>query len=223
MANLLIASSNATFRRRLAQRLRRKPHIKRIHEATDRAGIERALATFTPRVLLLGFPMKGVDRLESVQRIRALSPTARIILLVESPDDSEALRAFIYGASGYCARKTDPKMLLKAIERVQRGDIWVPRKIILKLIQELTARESAHEGKADKQLRPLTRREREIVNLITTGARNKEIASRLSITERTVKAYLTSIFRKVGVSDRLRLAIYALKVELPGSSPSLRD
>lgn len=167
--------------------------------------------------------MKGLDRLESLQRIRALSPATRTILLVDSPDDSEAVRALVYGASGYCSRKTDPEILLKAIELVRRGEIWVGRKVILKLIQELTALHSAREAQAAKPLRLLTRREREIVELIATGARNKEIASRLSITERTVKAHLTSVFRKVGVSDRLHLAIYALAIKLPDSYPSPRN
>ncbi|MFQ5899158.1 MAG: LuxR C-terminal-related transcriptional regulator [Candidatus Methylomirabilia bacterium] len=214
MADLLIASSDSVWRRRLAQSLRRGREVGRIREAEDRAGVENALAKLTPRVLLLDLPMEGFSGLDSLQTIRTLSPTTRTILLVSSPDDVEAVRCLKEGAAGYCSRKTESALLLKAVSLVRKGEIWVGRKVIRYLTQELAALHGKPAGKAQERLRLLTQRERQIARLIGTGASNKEIADRLSITERTVKAHLTNIFQRLGISSRLHLAIFAFEVEL---------
>lgn len=134
--DLLLASADAALRRRLVQRLRREPGI---HVARDRAGVERALAGLSPPVLVLDFSMRGFQRLESLRMIRALSPTTGTILLIESPDDDSALRALKEGARGYCARTTEPGLVVRAIQLVRQGEIWVGRKVMLRLIEELAA------------------------------------------------------------------------------------
>ncbi|MFQ5520132.1 MAG: response regulator transcription factor, partial [Candidatus Methylomirabilia bacterium] len=127
MADLLIASSDTLWRGRLRESLRRVPEVRGIHEAKDRPEAEHALSKFTPRVLVLDLSMPGLSGLDSLQTIRALSPTTRTILLVESPDDLEAVRALKEGAGGYCSRTTEPALLLKAIRLVRNGEIWVGR------------------------------------------------------------------------------------------------
>src|SRR6266550_1851533 len=111
---------------------------------------------------------------------------------------------------GYCSRKSEPALLRTAVERVRGGEIWVGRSVTGHLLEELAAVSRPRAPDAAKRLAGLTRRERELVALVAAGASNKEIAERLSIAERTVKAHLTSIFRKLGVSSRLHLAVYAL-------------
>lgn len=215
-SDLLIASSDGRLRRRLVLHFRREPGLRWIHEAKDRAEVERALPKLTPSVLLLDLPMKGFRGPESLRSIQALSPTTLTILLVESPDDSAALQALKEGARGYCSRNTEPLLLRKAVQLVRKGEIWVGRSVAVHLLEELTALHARRARPADQRLVRMTGREREIVRLIAAGASNKEIADRLSITERTVKAHLTNIFRKLGVSSRLHLAIYALETEGPG-------
>ena len=92
---------------------------------------------------------------------------------------------------------------------MQKGEIWAGRTLVARLIEELGARVRTH-PRTDSSARVggLTTREREIAGLVSGGASNKEIAARLGVTERTVKAHLTAIFRKIGVTDRLRLALY---------------
>lgn len=206
----LVAGSDPELRKRLAESLRRQPGTGRIHEAEDRAGLERTLTKLTPAVLLLDLPMRGFDGLESLETIRTLSPTTETIVLVDSPDDQAAVRALRAGAKGYCSRTTDSALLTRAVQLVRQGEIWVGRKVMLHLIEELAALHHEREGKADDWLRLLTNRERQVSGLIALGASNKEIASRLGITEKTVKAHLTSIFQKLGISSRLQLAIYGL-------------
>jgi DNA-binding NarL/FixJ family response regulator len=98
------------------------------------------------------------------------------------------------------------------VETVQKGEIWVRRDLVPHLLEELTNRTNRRAKAApappNRRLARLTPREREIVYLVGGGHSNKEIANELNVGERTVKAHMTAIFRKVGVSDRLRLALF---------------
>ena len=136
-------------------------------------------------------------------------------LLVARPDDADAVAALKQGASGYCSRQSEPTLLRRALQRVRAGEIWVGRSVTGHLLEELAALSHRRGPEAPQRLRRLTARERELVAIVAAGASNKEIAERLSIAERTVKAHLTSIFQKLGVSSRLHLAVYALEAQAP--------
>jgi DNA-binding NarL/FixJ family response regulator len=147
-------------------------------------------------------------------RVQRLRPEARVIMLTAAPDEQEGIAALKAGARGYCDRDIEPLLLLKAVGVVLEGEVWVGRKLIPHLLDELaTAREQERVGSSepDRRLERVTPRERQIVDLLSAGASNKEIAKRLNVTERTVKAHLTAIFRKLGISGRLQLALFALE------------
>jgi DNA-binding NarL/FixJ family response regulator len=169
------------------------------------------MATLTPAMLLLDLTLLQLG-IESVPVIQRLSPTTRIVLFSSNPDEREAVSALKAGARGYHGRNIDPYLLKKAVQMVQQGEIWVGRNVIPHLLSELTSlterRKRDAPAKPDGRLARLTPREREITHLIGDGASNKEISSQLNITEKTVKAHLTAIFRKLGFSDRLRLALF---------------
>ncbi len=213
--DLLIASSDCALRTRIVRTLGREADLRSIREAPDRATAERLLAALGPSVLLLDLSSKGFDGLQSLKTIRSLSPTTRTIVLADADGDLAAVRALKDGAHGYCSRNTDPGLILKAIRLVRQGEIWVGRKVMLELIDELTALHAARAVEDETRLRRLTQRERQISGLIAIGASNKEIADRLSITERTVKAHLTNIFQKLQLSSRVHLAIHALQLNSP--------
>jgi DNA-binding NarL/FixJ family response regulator len=125
---------------------------------------------------------------------------------------SEGLSALLAGAKGYCARAIDPVSLDKAVASVRDGELWMRRALVNALLAELVARTGDASNDLDKRpdrscLERLTRRQREVAEAVAVGASNKEIARRLNVTERTVKAHLTEMFRNVGVRDRLRLAL----------------
>ena len=200
-SDLLIVSADPTFRRRLAQSFASDRGFARLHEAGDRAQVERLVARLTPPVLLLDLPLPGYAALEGLEAIRALSPATRTILLVASPADADAVAAL---------KQSEPALLRRAVQQVRDGEIWVGRSVTTQLLEELTAASTRRAPGPPRRLGRLTQRERELVALVAAGASNKEIAERLSIAERTVKAHLTSIFRKLGVSSRLHLAVYAL-------------
>jgi len=221
--DLMIASADPDLRRRLGETFARERGLRRLHEAGDRAETERLVARLTPPVILLDLPLPGYTGLESLQAIQSLSPTTRTIVLVARPEDSDAVVALKQGARGYCSRQSEADLLRRAVQQVRDGEIWVGRSVTSHLLEELTAASTRRAPGAAARLTRLTRRERELVTLVAAGASNKEIADRLSIAERTVKAHLTSIFSKLGVSSRLHLAVYALEAEGPGQEKGRTD
>jgi DNA-binding NarL/FixJ family response regulator len=207
----VVAASHAAVRRRIAEGLRRASGIALLDEARDRAELERSLSECNPSIVVLVDPLRGCVELEGLGTIRTLSPTSRTIVMAEAPADAAAVVALKQGARGYCALTTDPAVLGKAIQLVQQGEIWVGRKIVPRLLDELMSLHTVRPETLDVELRRLTRREQQISELIAIGISNKEVADKLSITERTVKAHLTHIFRKLGLSSRVQLAVQALR------------
>lgn len=126
------------------------------------------------------------------------------------PEKSQ-IKALASGASGYCDESIEPKVLLQAIEQILKGDIWIQRllvpKVIGSLIQMKAAELNTPSPKILNLLKSLSKREHDVVKMINKGQDNKTIASMLFISERTVKAHLTSIFKKLNVPNRLHLAL----------------
>lgn len=206
---IIVASSDAGLRRRIAETARRTAGVALVDRAKDRSELERILHERRSSIVLLALPFRGFVELDGLRTIRALSPTSRTIVMSEAPADAAAVQALKLGARGYCALTTDPAVLGKAIHLVQRGEIWVGRRVMLQLLEELMELQTATTSQPNTEL--LTYRERQISELIAIGVSNKEVADKLSITEKTVKAHLTHIFRKLGLSSRLQLAVHALR------------
>lgn len=130
------------------------------------------------------------------------------------PEDNQ-IEALTQGASGYCHAKESQKLILEALKQILKGEIWIQRSLVPKVIGSLIQIKTL---KADKNIQPdpskskkildsLSNREMDVVKMIQSGGNNKSIASTLHISERTVKAHLTSIFKKLNVPSRLHLAV----------------
>lgn len=186
-----------------------------IREVGDRGTLERNLISLKPAMLLLDSALPKLGGVGAVRAIQQLSLTTKIVVLTSTTDEKEAIAALKAGARGYCNMNIDRDLLRKAVEVVQKGEIWVERKLVTRLLEEIAFvaedRWKHSPAKLERGLNPLTPRQREIAQLVGSGASNKEIAARLEVTERTVKAHLTAIFRKVGLPDRLRLALFVAK------------
>lgn len=206
---VLVASPFAGVRGQWAQGLQERFPL---YEVAERSALERSMANLKPSVLLLDLALPGLGGVEGVPAIQRLSPLTSIMLLTSTPNDREGLNALKSGARGYCSSETEPALLKKAVTVVLKGEIWVARNVYAPLLEELTSlterRHKEFPPNLDTRLDRLTPREREIAQLIGGGASNKEIAGRLNITEATVKAHLTAIFRKLGLADRLGLALF---------------
>lgn len=205
---VLLATPSAAVRKRCHQALQGSAAIR---EVADFTALAAAIATLNPAILLLDLALPGLGGVADVAVLQRLSPPTHIVLLTDTPDEKEAIVALKHGARGYCKLDIEPLLLKKAMDRVRKGEIWVGRALIAHLLEELTSltqlRQADRVVEVDQGLNRLTPREREIAHLIGGGAANKEIASRLHISEKTVKAHLTAIFGKLGVSSRLQLAL----------------
>lgn len=162
-------------------------------------------------VVLLDLALPGLAGSTGVSNLRRLNPSLPIIALSAFPSPEEELELLKAGAQGYCSHTISAELLEKAVERVQQGEIWLARKLIPRLIEEISVlnRQDTENSHSDTSthLAALTPREQEIAMLIGQGANNKIIARRLNITERTVKSHLSQIFRKLGILSRLQLAL----------------
>jgi DNA-binding NarL/FixJ family response regulator len=132
---------------------------------------------------------------------------ARILAFADDTCDDFELSLFLAGARGVCATSSAPDLVRQAVQAVQRGELWIRRGLMPKLVDSLMAGDGDDPALATGRFAVLTPREIEIARLIGQGASNKRIARQLSITERTVKSHLTVIFRKTGADDRVKLAL----------------
>ncbi len=183
------------------------------HRVEDAAALEHAMVQFKPPILLLDLALLGSGKIRSIGSLQRLSSATKIIVFTRTPNETEAVSVLKSGAKGYCPRTIEPALLAKVVKLVESGEIWAGRKLIPALIQELTSLIERRQRRSRSEVHggfdALTQRQREIVSLIGRGARNRDIANRINMSEKTVKAHLTTIFRKVGVSNRIGLAIFA--------------
>jgi two-component system nitrate/nitrite response regulator NarL len=211
---LLLASAIPTVRQKWSRGLR---GVFTIYEADDGVALKRKMAKLKPSVLFLDLDLPQLGGIEDLSNIQPLSPSTRIILLTSKPDGKEATCALKAGAKGYCHKDIRPSLIKKAVEVVQKGEIWVGRNVIPRLLDELTSFTERRQGDpllhSNVNLDCLTTRERQIARLIGNGSSNKEIAAQLNITKRTVKAHLTSVFFKLKISDRLHLALFVTEYD----------
>ena len=219
-SSLKVLAASAIAMRR-AQWLQALERIATVHEIGDRATLEHKMVALRPGILLLDLALPDLGGPGGFAEIQALSPSTKIILLTKAPTDKEGTAMLEAGARGYCSTEMDAVLLTKAVKMVQKGEVWIGRKVISHLLDILVALTEQQRNRSlphgDPSFEVLTPREKEIVQQIGGGSSNKEIAHQLNVSEKTVKAHLTSIFRKLGVSDRLHLALY-----VNGHRPSFR-
>ncbi|WP_177167679.1 LuxR C-terminal-related transcriptional regulator [Nitrosomonas marina] len=163
-----------------------------------------------PDLLLLDYAFFGQDLQKEILNITSLNSKLKIIIFGPEIDDNEEWVLFKCGARGNCHYDMDPKQINLAIKAVQKGELWIRRSLTSYMLQELvevTLEKDRIETAIHDLLSNLTKREYEIATLVGRGESNKRIANRLDITERTVKAHLTEIFRKLQITDRIKLAL----------------
>lgn len=206
---VLVASPVALRRAQWSQALQK---LHEVHDAADKGVLQQKLASVKPAILLLDLALPQLHGARGLSEIQQVSPSTKIILLTKAPTEKEGIAMLEAGAKGYCETNIDPLLLRKAVKMVHKGEIWVGRKVISHLLETLVSLTEQQRSRTlhelSVSLESLTPREKEIVQQIGSGASNKEIASQLHVTEKTVKAHLTSIFRKLGIPDRLQLALY---------------
>lgn len=204
---VLIADDHAIFREGLRKLLDSAPEISIVGEACNGNECIRMLTKLKPDILLLDLRMPEKDGLSVLEEVNLDSIPTRVIVVTAAEDDRDVVRAMRLGARGVVLKQSASDLLVKSIRKVFDGEIWLDNHMTAEVINAF--KKSAEAGqRREKPL--LSEREREIVQLVAQGFRNREIGERLFISEQTVKNHLHNIFDKLGVSDRLELALYAI-------------
>ena len=164
----------------------------------------------TPDVILMDLYMPEMDGVEATAYIKKEYPNVKVIVLTSFSDQAHVLPALRAGASGYILKDVEPDQLVEAIRSAYKGNIQLHPDIANALLSQTLPVEEKEE-ESSIQVDVLTARENEVLQLLAKGMSNKEIASVLVITEKTVKAHVSSILSKLHLSDRTQAALYAVK------------
>jgi two-component system nitrate/nitrite response regulator NarL len=156
----------------------------------------------SPDILLLDLQMPGGTGMDVLRSVRANGSKVRVVLLTAAIDDGSLMEAKTLRVQGMVLKNSDPAFLLECLDRVSRGGRWID--------PELSDRSRfLEETLGDREGPPLSPRERQLINLVRKGLRNREIADQIGVTEGTIKVYLHAVFEKLGVTSRTELAIRA--------------
>ena len=162
-----------------------------------------------PDLLILDVRMPGRSGIDVLQDLKNAKLTTHVIILTASIEDREIFQAMQLGARGIVLKDSPPDLILKSLRKVHEGEIWLENRAITRVLEQFS--HGGPPGGAESLLSP---REREIVGLVAEGCRNREIGQKLFIAEGTVKIHLHNIYEKLGVSDRLELALFAIERKL---------
>jgi NarL family two-component system response regulator LiaR len=183
-----------------------EPAMELVGEASDGEEAVRKVLDLRPDVILLDLHMPRKNGVEAIAEIKASMPEARILVVTNFTTDEDVFPAIKAGALGYLLKDSSPHDLLKAIRDVYAGRLSLDPAIAEKVVQELK-----RSSKPPLTQEPLTHREVEILKLLTEGLTNQEIADRLVVSERTVRAHVSNILGKLHLANRTQAALYALR------------
>jgi two-component system, NarL family, nitrate/nitrite response regulator NarL len=217
---IVVADDHPIFRDGLCRLLSLEDDFEVVAQAQDGRQVLDVLQQFEPDILLLDLKMPGLDGLATLQRLQIAKNKTRVIVLTASDDKNEFVQAMKLGTSGIVLKQTATELLIKSIRKVHAGEIWLDSYTTAAVIRQFVANDEQPQmppmqqqhsmPSRERERSPLSQREREIVALVAQGFKNKEMAEKMFISEQTVKNHLHNIFDKLGVSDRLELALYAI-------------
>jgi NarL family two-component system response regulator LiaR len=203
---VLIADDHAVVRQGLRTFLELQDDIEVVADACDGEEAVAAALDDRPDVVLMDLVMPGVDGIEATRRILSERPGTRVIALTSFLDEDKVMPAVRAGAAGYLLKDVEPDELVRAIQTVNDGGALLHPAVTARLMREVA--EDERDAESDGNL---TAREREVLALVARGLPNKLIARELGIAEKTVKAHMTSILAKLGVTDRTQAALLAVR------------
>lgn len=207
---IVILDSQTLVRTGLRLIVEKHSGMKVVGEAGDaNEGLE-IVANLKPDIILLKMDPAGSIGLEIIRKLLNVSNRSRIILLARLDEAGAHIRAVQEGVLGIVLQTQPQEILIKAIQKVRAGEVWIERSMIANLLNGLTHNQEkiAQDPEAER-IAQLTLRERQVIQLIGQGLKNNQIAENLCLSASTVRHHLTTIYGKLGVSDRLELLIYA--------------
>jgi two-component system, NarL family, nitrate/nitrite response regulator NarL len=180
-----------------------------VHQAVERFFSQSPTQGTSPRVIILleGSMISGTA--DAISELVRRAPQVKIIIELDEKDESNTVELYLRGVRGIVPRSVSPDLLVKCIRKVAAGETWIDNQSVNKLIHAYQS-----ETTKPRNQPPLSPKELAIITCITQGQRNRDIASQLGTTEQVIKNYLRKLYDKLGVSDRIELALYGLGNQL---------
>ena len=200
MLRIVLVDDHAVVRRGLADLLASAPDLEVVGTAGDGGEAQEVVRAARPDVVVMDLQMPGVDGVEATRAILAEHPDVQVLVLTSFSDSERIIAALDAGAVGYLLKDADPDEVIEGVRAVARGESPLHPK---------AARELLRARNRPTEKPQLTPREADVLRLVRQGLANKQIARRLGISERTVKAHLTSAFQRIGVTDRTQAALWS--------------
>jgi two-component system, NarL family, response regulator LiaR len=210
--SVLIVDDHAVVREGLRTFLELQAGLEVIGEAADGVDAVTQARQLRPDVILMDLVMPVLDGVGAMRALREQVPDSRVIVLTSFLDDDRVLPAIQAGAAGYLLKNVEPFELARAIVAAHRGEAIIDPSAAARLVQALAEGSAPRHAEAER----LTRREREVLELIAGGRSNKRIALELGIAEKTVKTHVGHLLAKLGVADRTQAALLAVRDGLVG-------
>jgi DNA-binding NarL/FixJ family response regulator len=212
MLRILLVDDHVLFRKGVAALLETRPDIEIVGEAKDGLEAIEAARQNIPDVILMDIHMPKCDGLEATRRIKREMPHVKIVMLTVSDEEQHLFEAIKSGAQGYLLKNLEPYQLYDLLESISRGEAPLSGAIATKILKEFTrpSQDSTQQQQA-AIIEELTPREAEVLQLVSEGKTNKEIAAILFLSENTVKIHLRNILDKLHLQNRIQVAVYAVR------------
>jgi DNA-binding NarL/FixJ family response regulator len=218
VTRVLIADDDDLMRAGLAELLSGEPGIEIVGEAsTGRQAVERA-RRLGPDVVLMDVRMPDLDGIEATGQLTRAAPETKVLILTTFEQDDYVFGALRAGASGFLLKRTRPEELIAAVHTIARGDSLLSPSVT-RLVIDRMAQQPLPELAAEAKLDELTRREREVLELIARGLSNREIAAELFVEESTVRTHVKRIQMKLDLRDRVQIVIFAYETGVNQPAP----
>ena len=220
MIRVVIVDDHAMVRAGLAQLLNGDPEIDVVGSASDGSLAADVVERERPDVVLMDLQMPTTGGVEATRRVLDIAPTVQVVVLTSLSDRAGIVSALDAGAVGYLLKDAGPEELLSGVKAAARGESPLHPRAARELLAARVAGGSPDPDQHPDEVATseLTPRELEVLALVREGLANKQIARRLGITERTVKAHLTSCFQRIGAADRTQAALWAERHGVDGGT-----
>ena len=204
--NILLADDHRMVREGIRCLLENVPEFNVVGEAADGYECISLVNKTKPNIVLLDIDMPDMNGIEALRVIKEQKMICKVIMLTRHNEIDYLMKALEIGCDGYILKESSFETLLKAIFKVYSGNNYIEPNLMPLLNANLEEKSNVK-----KRMSELTKREIDVLKMIASGAFNKEIASTLNISERTVKNHISNIFKKIQVSDRTQAAVFAIK------------
>src|ERR1700694_6333888 len=212
---VIVADTQAIFRAGLRKRFALEDDIRVVGQAESLDQTVAAIHKFSADIVIFESALSP-NPADSVGELLRQSASCRLVMVLQEPDQEMTLELFRRGAHGIVSREIEPETLVECLRKVAQGEPWLESRAVAWVMQAYRTQGTRPSGSRPKV--SLTPKESLIVSCVTQGMKNKEIALRVGTTEQVVKNYLRKVYDKLGVADRLELALYCLNSRILDTS-----